>query len=100
MKKMNKTGAAWYTPGSQQGIIQPPYVVRWRGRWYRTLPLSQPVEAGPSMDAATRLAIESMPRLEMGVRRCLDYLIRTNKRVNELPLWTAAERMPHENHHD
>ena len=88
-KPFNATGADWYTFGAQKGVAQPPYIVRWHGKWYRTLPLSQSPECGASMDPATRAAIEAMPHLEMGARRGLDCLIRAGKRFDDLPLWTA-----------
>lgn len=91
-RPMNTEGCDWYTVGAQKGIAQPPYVVRLRGKWYRTLPLSQPVDCGPSMDAETKAAIDAMPHLEFGARRCLDYLERTRKHFADLPLWTADQR--------
>jgi len=82
-------GVTWFTLGAQKGLDQPPYAVRWRGRWYRTLPLHASGVFDPtatSMSDPMRAWIEDQPRLDFGLRRVLDYLIRTGKRFSDLPL--------------
>lgn len=88
-----RLGAAWWTVGAQKGVGQPPYMVRWRGRWDRTLPVADP--SGPSMHPDTRAVVCAMPVLECDVRRCLDDRSRTRKRFQDLLLWCVAVRHTH-----
>lgn len=85
--KKKEVGAVWFTLGCQGGTLQPPYAVKWKGRWWRTLPIRDP--NGVSMDDETRKLVESMPGIPFGLRKLLDYLERTGKRFNDLPLFTA-----------
>lgn len=78
---LNREGADWYDIGA---------VLRWRGRWHRTLPAQGPKQSsGPFMDEATKHAIAAMTRLDRGMIRCIEYLVRTKKHFLDLPIWTA-----------
>ena len=81
MKYRVDEGCAWWTLGAQKGIAQPPYVVRHRGRWYRTRPEND-------LSLVEQNALAAMERLDYGERRCLDYLNRMRKNFNDLPFWT------------
>jgi len=79
-------GADWWTIGAQGGVSQPPYVVRWRGRWYRTLHLKAAGDPARTILADTLAWVRALPHLERGARRCMDYLTRTGKHFDDLPL--------------
>lgn len=84
-------GVAWWTVGAQGGIVQPPYVMRWKNRWYRTLPLHNP--DGESVDEETKKFVYSQPILDFGVRRCLDYLESRKMQFRDLPLFVHREKI-------
>ncbi len=85
-------GAVWWTVGAQGGVSQPPYAIKHRGRWYRTLALSSYEGAyGGTMDANTKRIVQAMPRIPHGVRKCLDYLERTHKHFSDLPLFLGLD---------
>jgi len=87
-KESTKMGYDWWTVGAQKGIEQPPYVVRWKNRWWRTKPVSCAPEGSPeNMSPLVKSALDAMGRLPFGVRPCLDYLERTRKRFSDLPLF-------------
>jgi len=71
--------------GAQKGVYQPPLCVKWRGRWYRTLPRSAPVGT-PSLDPRIDEKIRKLGRIPFGARACLDNLTRRNKQFSDLPL--------------
>lgn len=85
LRSSNPTGYDWWTLGAQKGVEQPPYVIREGGRWWRTPPLND-------MSDNDLALVRSLPRLEFGMRRCMDYLNRRNKHFRELPLWRWLER--------
>ncbi len=87
MKYKNYEGKDWWTFGAQKGVAQPPYVIRSRGRWYRTIDRS-------AMDTEQLRAIGNMPELDFGARRCTDYLVRTGKHFKDLPLAPARFVLP------
>lgn len=83
-----RDGATWWTHGAQGGVGQPPYVVRWHGRWWRTLPLKD-TTGGPSMGQTMAAWVHSLPPIENGLRLVLDYFARTGKHLSDLPLLYA-----------
>jgi len=87
-KRLPMTGYAAWNYGAQKGVFQPPYIVRWRGRWWRTLPLSAP--PGQShLSPGDVDAIRALGALPFGMRRCMDYLARTQRQFSALPIYPA-----------
>jgi hypothetical protein len=76
--------------GAQKGVYQPPLCVKWRGRWYRTLPRTAPA-GEPSLDPADDERIRKFGRIPFGARACLDNLERRNKKFSDLPLFDAKK---------
>jgi hypothetical protein len=81
--------AVWWTHGAQQGVVQPPYAVKFRGRWWRTKPAAS--NHGDSLTAEERGIVQALPKIPYGVRKVLDYLERTRRRFSDLPLLDVAE---------
>jgi len=78
-----KNGCAQYTIGAQGGVFQPPYVIRYKNKWYRTEILN-------NLSVEQARSISAMPRLDYGVSRCTNYLIRTHKKFSDLYLWNFS----------
>jgi len=78
MKYKQKMGCVWFTVGAQGGEYQPPYAIFYKNRWYHTNPSNL-------LTDQERTIINTLPRLDYGVIRCMDYLSRNNKHFNDLP---------------
>lgn len=78
-------GYTWWTMGAQKGVYQPPYAVKWRGRWWRTHNMTAPT-GEPRLSSDDLARIRALPQLPYGNRRVLDYLSRTHKHFRDLPL--------------
>ncbi len=82
---MSEIGFAAWSFGAQKGVYQPPYCLKYRGRWWRTLPLTAPL--GEACLGTVEIdALHKIARLPHGARRCMDNLVRTNRRFADLPL--------------
>lgn len=82
---MSEQGFDVWTFGAQKGLYQPPYIARFRGRWWRTFPLSAP-HGEPMLSSADAARVRALGRLPFGARRCLDNLDRTDRAFRDLPL--------------
>ena len=86
--KRQMIGYAWWTRGAQKGTVQPPYVVRWKNRWWRTKPIScAPAGSPENMSDTVRAALDVLSNLPYGAVRCSDYLVRANKQFGDLPVF-------------
>ena len=81
--------------GASGGIWQPPYVVRFRGRWWRTKPLTAE-KREDHLSPGEVSALRRMPHLSYGASRCSDHLHRTGKTFSELPLFEPLRYVPQE----
>ncbi len=88
----SQSGHTWWTIGAQKGIYQPPYAVKWHGRWWRTHYMTAPT-GEPRLSSDDIARIRALPQLPYGQRRVLDYLSRTNKHFRDLPLLDVS-RLP------
>lgn len=78
--KLPQNGATWYTSGAQKGVHQPPYAVRYRGRWYRTVAKSYITDD-------VQAQIDALGPIPFGIPALHAYLSRRNKHFRDLSLW-------------
>ena len=86
---MSPSGSVWWTVAAQKGVGQPPYAVKWCGRWWRTLPLHEAFNEGQSIEPVVLEFVRSLPVIPYGCPTLLDRLVRTNRHFGDLPLLTA-----------
>lgn len=71
------------------GIGQPPYCVKWRGRWWLTEWVSAP-RGLPQASADVLAFVRALGPLPFGMARFRDYLGRTGKRAADVPILNGA----------
>lgn len=81
-------GRVWFTHGAQKYVGLPPYALRLNGRWYRT-------KGRDRLSGVERTFFNSLPLLDFGLRRCLDYLNRSGKKFSDLPIFTLENTNDH-----
>lgn len=92
---MKKAAGGWdvyFQPGFCGGLIQPGFVVRWGGRWYRTKNRTNPTDRTDVLSAHDASVITlTLPRLEFGNSKFHEYLTRSGKKWSDVPLLSKRQ---------
>jgi len=77
MKYKKYTGKVWYASGYQGSVVQPPYIIRFKNRWYR----HSHYKCGKSC------ILDSFPYLDNGLNRVKNYLLKNygKYKIHKIP---------------